>query len=520
MSNNQRKTILITGGAGFIGSHLCEKYLHEEHYVICLDNLRTTVTSKNIKHLLKNKNFRFIKHDIIKPIKINKKIDWIFNFACSGSPDIYQYDPIHTTRTNTEGVINMLELAKKNNARIMQASTSEVYGNPLEPLQKESYLGNVNTIGPRACYDEGKRCAETLFMDYYREYGVDIKIIRIFNTYGPNMDPNDGRAMTNFIIQALNNKDIVIYGDGSNTRSFQYIDDLVSGIDKMMKKENFTGPVNLGNPNEITIYEIAKIIKQELGSNSNIIFKEKVTDDPERRCPDISLAKEKLDWEPEIFVKQGIKKTAEYFKKINQPDKKILIFATTYYPDLGPAEKVIFDLSKLVPNTEFHIVTTRFKRNLPVYQKINTDSIYRVGMGTSFDKYLLPFLGTIKAHKLNKKYNYKFAWSIMASYGGLTAFLFKILNKDVNFLLTFDKSEIKSKKFLKSKIVYPIYKMISKKADSVYLSGISLEESMRFLNQNVEAVIIPPENKDFAKHVQRNYVNLINKQYKKLARPK
>ncbi|MDD4271992.1 MAG: GDP-mannose 4,6-dehydratase, partial [Patescibacteria group bacterium] len=274
------KTILITGGAGFIGSYLCEKYFKEGNKIICLDNLQTTGSTKNIEEMLRDKNFKFIKHDIIEPIKFKEKIDWIFNLACSGSPTSYQYDPIHTTKTNTIGAINMLELARRHGARIMQFSTSEVYGDPLTPTQSETYNGNVNPLGPRACYDEGKRCAETLFMDYYREYGVDIKIIRIFNTYGPKMDINDGRAMTNFIVNALAGKDMVIYGDGSYTRSFQYIDDLINGIDLMMNQENFTGPVNLGNPEEISIFDLAKKIIEKTKSKSKITMQEKPTDDP------------------------------------------------------------------------------------------------------------------------------------------------------------------------------------------------------------------------------------------------
>jgi len=518
--NNGAKTILITGGAGFIGSYLCEEYLKKGHRVVCVDNLQTTRSPKNIKHLLSNANFKFIKHDIIDPIGFKDKIDWIFNFACSGSYTSYQYDPVHTVKTNTIGVINILELAKKHQARIIQASTSEIYGDPLKTPQKETYFGNVNMLGPRACYDEGKRTAETLFMDYHREYGVDVKIIRIFNTYGPRMDLNDGRAMTNFIVNGLSNKDLAIYGDGSYTRSFQYIDDLISGIDKMMNKDNFTGPVNLGNPDERTMLDLAKMVIKMTKSKSGIVFQEKASDDPKTRCPDISLAKQELDWRPRVSLGQGLKETINYFKKVEKPDKKILVFTTTYSPDLGPAEQAIFKLSSEMPDTEFHIITTRFRKGLSSFEKINTDSIYRVGIGAKLDKYLLPVLGVLKAYKLNKVNNYRFAWSVMASYGGISAVLLKLFNKDINFLLTLDQTELSKRSFVKSKIVFPIYKIIFKKADSLYLSDISLERQAKIMTNNVDISVINSNSKSFVDQVRYTYADLLNKQEKKLARPK
>jgi len=520
MNHQEKKTILITGGAGFIGSHLCEKYLREGHYVICLDNLQTTHSPKNIEHLFSCKNFKFIKHDIINPIKFRRKIDWIFNFACPGSYTSYQYDPVHTLKTNTIGVINMLELAKEHQARIMQASTSEIYGDPLEVPQKEDYRGNVNIIGPRACYDEGKRCAETLFMDYHREFGVDIKIIRIFNTYGPNMDINDGRAMSNFIVNALANKDLVIYGDGSHTRSFQYIDDLLEGIDKMMRKDNFTGPVNLGNPQEITILELANLIIKKTNSKSKIVFQARATDDPRRRCPDISLAQRELNWSPKISLEEGVERTIEYFRKVEKPDRKILVFTTTYHPYLGPAEKAIFELSESMPETEFHIVTTRFKKELPSFEKLSTDSIYRVGLGTPLDKYLFPILGTIKAYKLHKKNRYRFVWSVMASYGGLAGTILKMFDRKLNFLLTFDKTELEKRNFIKSKIILPIWRLIFKRADSVFVSDLSLEKKVKLVRDDSNILVIPPERKSFVNQVRYIYADLINKQEKKLPRPK
>ncbi len=305
------KTIIVTGGAGFVGSHLCDELIKKGNKVICVDNLYTG-TDKNIKHLMKNKDFKFINHDIIKPLDI--KCDEIYNMACPASPPHYQKDPLFTLNTNVLGMINMLELAKKNKAKILQASTSETYGDPLEHPQKESYWGNVNTVGVRSCYDEGKRVAETYCMDYHRKYGTEIKIIRIFNTYGPRMDRNDGRVVSNFIVQALENKDITIYGDGSQTRSFCYVTDLVDGIIRMMESEGFSGPVNLGNPGEFTIKEFAEKIRKMIPTKSKITYKTLPQDDPRVRKPDITLAKQKLGWEPKIKLDDGLKKTIEYFK--------------------------------------------------------------------------------------------------------------------------------------------------------------------------------------------------------------
>jgi len=309
------KKILITGGAGFIGSHLCKSLLNQGHQVACLDNFFTS-SKKNISHLLDDKNFTLIEHNINEdlPKEIIGQIDMIYNLACPASPVHYQLDPVKTIKTNTLGIINILELARKNKAKILQASTSEVYGDPKEHPQKESYWGNVNCIGVRSCYDEGKRCAETLFMDYHRRYGLDIKIIRIFNTYGPNMALSDGRVVSNFIIQALKDEDMTIYGDGSQTRSFQYVDDLIKAMAKLMDTSEFIGPVNVGNPQEISIKDLASKIISLTNSNSKIKFSVLPKDDPIRRWPDISLAKKVLGWEPKISLEEGLKKTINYFK--------------------------------------------------------------------------------------------------------------------------------------------------------------------------------------------------------------
>ena len=306
------KKVLVTGGVGFLGSNLCKKLLQEEYQVTALDNLSCCLNC-NVEDLLSNKNFKFIKHDIIENIKL--KVDWIFNLACPASPPRYQADPIQTTKTSVLGSLNMLELAKRNKARILQASTSEVYGDPFEHPQKESYRGNVNPIGIRSCYDEGKRCAESLFFDYHRMYDVDIKVVRIFNTYGPCMDPLDGRVVSNFIVQALKNEPLAMYGDGTQTRSFCYVDDLVDGIIKMMRTNStFLGPVNLGNPVEFNLLELAHLILKLTKSKSEIIFKKLPEDDPARRRPDIKVAKEKLNWEPKVGLEEGLIRTIKYFK--------------------------------------------------------------------------------------------------------------------------------------------------------------------------------------------------------------
>ena len=302
--------ILITGGAGFIGSHLCEKLLEVGNDVICLDNLFTG-SKDNIRHLLDNDHFEFIRHDIVEPILL--EVDQIYNLACPASPIHYQYNPVKTVKTSIMGAINMLGLAKRVKARILQSSTSEVYGNPEIHPQIEAYWGNVNPIGIRSCYDEGKRCAETLFFDYHRQNKVDIRVARIFNTYGPRMQPNDGRVVSNFIIQALNNADITIYGDGNQTRSFCYVDDMVEGLIKLMESD---GPVNLGNPNEITIKEIAGKIVSTSNSSSKISYNALPEDDPVRRQPNISLAKTKLNWEPNTDLEVGFQKTISYFRGI------------------------------------------------------------------------------------------------------------------------------------------------------------------------------------------------------------
>ncbi len=309
-----QKRILVTGGAGFLGSHLCERLLKEGHDVICADNFFTG-TKRNILHLMDNPYFEVMRHDITFPLYV--EVDEIYNLACPASPVHYQYDPVQTTKTSVHGAINMLGLAKRVNAKIFQASTSEVYGDPSVHPQPESYWGNVNCIGIRSCYDEGKRCAETLFFDYHRQNGLKIKVARIFNTYGPHMHPDDGRVVSNFIVQALKGEPITVYGNGSQTRSFCYADDLIEAFVRFMNSpDDFTGPVNLGNPGEFTILELAEKVIRLTGSRSEIVFRPLPSDDPKQRRPDISLAKEKLAWEPRIPLEEGLRHTIAYFQKL------------------------------------------------------------------------------------------------------------------------------------------------------------------------------------------------------------
>jgi UDP-glucuronate decarboxylase len=312
---NSLKRILVTGGAGFVGSHLCDRLVAQKHDVICLDNLFTS-QKDNIAHLLKEANFDFIRHDIVHPIWL--EVDEIYNLACPASPPHYQYNPVKTMKTSVMGAINLLGLAKRTRAKILQASTSEIYGEPKVHPQPESYWGNVNPIGIRSCYDEGKRAAETLFFDYHRQNKVNIRVIRIFNTYGPRMHPYDGRVVSNFIVQAITGQDITMYGDGSQTRSFGFVDDLVDGMMAMMNgPDSFVGPVNLGNPGEFTMLELAKLVIELTGSRSKIVHLPRPADDPSQRKPDITLAKTHLNWEPKVALRDGLLKTIEYFKSID-----------------------------------------------------------------------------------------------------------------------------------------------------------------------------------------------------------
>lgn len=310
--------ILVTGGAGFLGSHLCDRLIRDGHEVLCVDNFFTG-RRRNVVHLLEHPYFELMRHDVCFPLYV--EVDRIYNLACPASPVHYQFDPVQTTKTSVHGAINMLGLAKRVKARILQASTSEVYGDPEVHPQSESYWGRVNPIGPRSCYDEGKRCAETLFFDYYRQHRLDIKVVRIFNTYGPRMHPNDGRVVSNFIVQALTGRDITIYGDGQQTRSFCYVDDLIEAMVRMMETPaGFTGPVNIGNPGEYTMLQLAETVLRLVGGRSRLVFKPLPADDPRQRQPDIALAREKLGWTPTVPLEDGLKETIAYFRRLHEEE--------------------------------------------------------------------------------------------------------------------------------------------------------------------------------------------------------
>lgn len=469
------KTILVTGGAGFIGSHLCERLLNDGHRVICVDSFFSG-RKENIEMFLKHKNFTLIKHNIIYPInKKFEKIDEIYNLACPASPVQYQFDPILTTRTIVDGVRNMLDLARKYDAKVLQASTSEIYGDPLEHPQKETYFGNVDPLGKRSCYDEGKRVAESLCKDYHIQYGVDVKIARLFNVYGPKMMFNDGRVMSNFILKSLLNEDIEIHGTGEQSRSFMYIDDLIDGFLKFMDARDEQigiGPINLGNPDERTIKQLAEDVINMVGGKSKLTFinYNKIPErlgDPQRRCPDISKAKELLNWEPKIKFEDGLKKTIADFKDRINNKTTIVIFAPSYLPLDGPAEKAVRELTDRMIAYDFDIIVAKHKKDLANNEKIGRVNIYRIGFGTSFDKYLLPILGPIKALELNKKRNYQAIWGIMASYGSLAGVIFSFLTRKA-LLVSLFEGKINNKK-IKSRLLTPIYKIIFKRAHHIQI---------------------------------------------------
>lgn len=429
------KTSLVTGGAGFIGSHLCERLLNEGHRVICVDNFFVG-SEENISHLRANPHFKLIEHNIVEPLRIDEDVHWIFNFACPASPVHYQYDPVFTLETNVIGTKNMLELARAHNARVMQASTSEVYGDPNIQPQPESYWGNVNCTGVRACYDEGKRAAETLMFDFHRELGVDIRVIRIFNTYGPRMAVGDGRVVSNFVVQALQEKPMTIYGDGSYTRSFQYIDDLIEGIMHMMTQEKFAGPVNLGNPFEFTIKEFAERVKAMTGTASEIVYKKHIPgDDPKQRQPDISRAKELLDWEPKIQVAEGLEKTIAYFKKKISREIRVAIFVPSYKMGVGLQESFVQKVTSELSDIYFDV----FTMGDGAKEIFGNVTVHRLGNS----KLLFARRAARAAAETEKIAGYQAAWGVMGSYGGYAARLFKKLVPRTAVFLSLDSNEVK-----------------------------------------------------------------------------
>ncbi len=498
MTKKNQKTILITGGAGAVGSNLCRKYLADGEKVICLDNLQKTCTTINIDDIKNHKNFHFIKHDIIDPITLPGKIDWVINMACPVSCIDLQVDPIHTVKSSVHGVINMLDLARKHGAVFLQASSADIYGEKTAEVQTESDWGSVNTLSPRACYEEGKRIAETICMDYHRQYGTAIKIARIFNTSGRGTHITDGRVISNFIFAALAGRDLTIYGDGSATRCFLYMDDLVDAIDKFMKTgDDITGPINLGNNKEVTIKELAETIIRLTGSKSKIKYEE-ADDAPLFRRPDITLAKKILGWEPTTPLEENLRNTINHYKTIGLPDSQVLVFATTYYPDMGPAERALDELIQKTPETEFHIITTKFRGGLQRIENRGNIIIHRVGLGASFDKYLLPVLGSVKALNLHKKNKYRFVWSVMASYGSVPALFLTKMHKHTSYLMLRDPSENITKK---------IADMFARRANAVY-------EQNKNKNQESQS-----NTNELLTQIKQDYAKLLREQEGKLHRP-
>ncbi len=461
--------ILVTGGAGFIGSHLIDYLIAQGHQVICLDNFFSG-KKENIAQHLTNHHFSFIKQDISLPFNYKiEKLDRIYNLACPASPVQYQFDPVKTLNTNVVGVRQMLELARRTGARLLQASTSEVYGDPLEHPQKESYWGNVNPLGERACYDEGKRAAEALCKDYHQQYKVDLRIIRIFNIYGPRMMFNDGRVISNFMLQALLGEDLVVHGDGLQTRSFCYVDDFIKAMVAWMEHQTDFKPVNIGNPDERSILSIAELIKKLTNSSSPITHLpyEKVPgrfEDVKQRRADISKISRELGWRPTTDFETGLKKTLIDFKERLKNKPRILIFSPAFLPLAGPAERAVAEIIKRSPAWEFDIITARLDKNLSRQSSLGGACIYRLGNGSFWDKYLLPVRAFWLAKKLYRQNHYQLSWAIMASYGALAAVLFSAFNKKLPWLLSVYEGDLNQQVLKKGAWLNLIYKIIFRSA--------------------------------------------------------
>lgn len=486
--------ILVTGGAGFIGSHLIDYLLAEGHEVTCVDNFFSGRKENIVQHL-KHHKFKLIQQDISLPFNFKvDKLDRIYNLACPASPVQYQFDPIKTLNTSVVGVQQMLELARQTGARLLQASTSEVYGDPLEHPQKESYWGNVNPLGERACYDEGKRAAETLCKDYHGQYGVDARIVRIFNVFGPRMMFNDGRVISNFILQALLGEDLTVHGNGQQTRSFCYIDDFIEALVKLMEFKTNWQPVNIGNPEERTILSLAETIKQEINSKSQIVFLpyEQVPGrlgDVKQRQADIARLKSLINWQPTTDFLVGLKTTIEDFKQRLNNKPHLLIFTPAYLPLKGPAEEAVAEIIKRLPGWEFDIITAKLDKKLSSSEHQNGVNIYRLGIGSKLDKYFLPFRALSLASKLHKKYHYQVSWAIMASYGAMAAALFSFF-KRVPFLLSVYEGDLTEKMLNRGVWLAPLYRLIFRTAHRWQLIAKMNEQQAAWLEneRNVQVV--------------------------------
>lgn len=492
----EKRTILITGGAGALGSVLCKRYLDEGHRVIAMDSLMKTRDTRNIDDLLRHPDFRFEKRDINDPWDPGEKIDWIFNMACPVSAISLQVDPIHTMRTCVDGVIHMLDLAKKNGATILQASSADIYGEMKDKpfSEDDDFASNANSLSARSCYEKGKRAAETIFADHHRVHGTDIRIARIFNTAGPHTQMTDGRIPSVFIYNALAGRDIVIYGDGSQTRCFVHVDDQAEGLDRLMRKTGMHTPINIGNDEEVTILDLARRIIEKTGSRSKIIF-ERLDDAPLFRKPDVSRARKELDWKPVKSLDELLDDMIAAYRAEGLPESRVLVFATTYYPDAGKAEERLAALAGLMPETEFHVITTKFRRGLKRIERTDNVTIYRLGVGMPIDKYLLPILGAFKARSLDRTLKFRFMWSLMASYGAIAGVILKLLGSRASFIIAHDASELYSgwKERLSS--------WLSSHADQKYQGS-----EMAQADELIEAV-------------RKNYHALTMKQEGKLIRP-
>jgi len=486
--------ILVTGGAGFIGSHLVDHLLAENHEVIAIDNFFSGKKENIAKHFT-NSKFKLIQRDISLPLKLKiNSLDRIYNLACPASPVQYQFDPVKTLNTSVIGAQQMLELARFTGARFLQASTSEIYGDPLEHPQKESYFGNVNPLGERACYDEGKRAAETLCKDYHQQFGVDTRIARFFNVYGPRMMFNDGRVISNFIFQSLLREDITIHGDGKQTRSFCYIDDFIKALVGWMESDNDYQPVNIGNPEEKTITELAELIKKLTGTDGKLVYLDYKTvagreGDVRQRRADISKIKEKLGWEPVVSLTDGLVKVIEDFKERLANKPNIAVFIPTYLPFVGPVEEKVKQIVKSLPGWEFDFFTSRMDRSLPTENHEGNVNIYRLGSGSKLDKYFLPWNAFLAASKLHRSRKYVAAWSIMASYGALAAVLFSFFSK-VGVLLSVYEGNISDKMIKKGIFLSLIYKIIFLKSHYWQLVGEMNERQRSWfeINRKIQVV--------------------------------
>jgi UDP-glucuronate decarboxylase len=512
-----KKVILITGGAGFIGSNLIKRLLSLGHAVICVDSFYSGKKA-NIAPFLANKDFRLIRHDIIQPLRERfERIDEIYNLACPASPIQYQFDPILTLNIAVNGTQNMLELARRYGARLLQASTSEVYGDPLEHPQREEYFGHVDCLGKRSCYDEGKRAGESLCKDYRQAHGVDVRIVRLFNIYGPNMMFNDGRVISNFMLQSLTGQDITVHGRGEQSRSFMYVDDLIDAFVLLMDvpgEKAGLGPYNVGNPEERSIKDLAEDVKRFTGSQSRVVFidYEKIPErlgDPQQRCPDISRIQRLIDWQPRVSFADGLRRTYEDFQARLGDKTNVVVFDPTFYPLAGPAEEAVREIGQRLPVYSLDVITARMRRDLPREEKQGEINVYRVGLGNSFDKYLLPLLGALKALSLHKQRDYQLAWGIMASYGALTTMLFSFFSRRATLISLFE-GRGESKGGVKKRILPLFYRLIFRRAHTLQIIADLDEQQLSWLSdeQAIRAIDIEKGWDYAAKKTQEEFQRL------------